>query len=237
MAAPQQLLASFGAGAASNGLLTNLGFYFKCDEASGDLVDALGSHNLTAFGAPLTGTGIINGARLFVTGLSQYFSATTDAAFDVGSGDFSISCWAKCSTTNRYLLSHQKSTANYNGYGVYIDTDQKVKIETSDGVSLSTSSSTSTTAADGSFHHLVITRAGSTIGLYIDGSADTIVGAGRSGNLDMNASFNIGRFSGGGQYWDGLVDEFAFYKGRVLSSGDVSLLNNSGSSLPFSSFS
>jgi hypothetical protein len=50
---------------------------------------------------------------------------------------------------------------------------------------------------------------------------------------DEAGPFSIGSYSVYGQYWDGLIDQVGWWKGRVLSSGEATELYNSSNGLSY----
>lgn len=82
---------------AAEGHLNDAGTFalWRCDEASGNLVDTtLGGRNLTAISTPGAGAGIVGGGRVF-TAQTQRFERATDSAFSaaVTTGSFTFETW------------------------------------------------------------------------------------------------------------------------------------------------
>lgn len=212
-------------------LTDNLISYWKCDEASGNLLDAAGSNTLTDHASTGTGSGIINTGRTF-NGSTQYFDVASNASLDVGTSDFSIQVWMNLTsfTGDPYIISKQASGAPYNGYGMFAqDISFKIGFETSDGTYQFDSSTTTVSA--GVWTHIIITRSGANLAFYLNGAAAGTSSSARSGSLDTTANFNIGSFAGS-QTFNGNLDEIALWK-RQLSSGEVTSLYNSGAGLAY----
>ena len=97
------------------------------------------------------------------------------------------------------------------------------------------------TIGTGAWHHVVVTysdaSATDNIVYYLDGSATTVSG-------DINVASGKGTiYIGANNAWDnaktsldGLMDEVAIWKGRVLDSDDVAALYNDGDGLAYSNF-
>ena len=101
--------------AASNSTLLNgLTVYYALSDTS----DATGggltltNHNTVTFSA-----GKVGNAANFVATSSQYFSRADSAAFQMGTGDFSIACWAKFTATNNREITTYGSSGS-SGYGI-----------------------------------------------------------------------------------------------------------------------
>ena len=130
------------------------------------------------------------------------FDGTNDYLAEPGTsngnltGDFHL--WAIGTITSvsgdRYFISKQKATANYNGYSLARNAG-KIATEVSDGTF--TSASGATTIGTGGWKRYSATRSGTTGTVYINGTSDG-TGTVRGGDTSFAASLNIGRFSGTG---------------------------------------
>jgi hypothetical protein len=173
----------------------------------------------------------------------NYVSVPNAPPINFGSGDFSIEFWAKLNVTggtSAYLLSHEKSTANYNGYGILvvasgeITNPNRLAIETSDGT-LATSTCSSN-INDNAFHHIVVTRTGSTIAVYVDGVAETVTGPGRAGNLAQAVPLDIGIWNGdnaSNPLFGSILDEIRFSNALLTTSWITASYNNQKSASTF----
>jgi hypothetical protein len=87
----------------------------------------------------------------------------------------------------------------------------------------------STTVNDNVYHHVVVTYDGSTVTLYVDGSADG--NASSSGTIQQGGEFRVARRDGGEasrKQLDGIIDDPRIYD-KGLSPTEVSDLYNTGS--------
>jgi len=157
---------------------------------------------------------------LALDGSDDYVSVADAPAINFGAGDFTIAVWAKLAAVNRYILSHQKATSPYTGYGLYVGTSGLLAMETSDGTFASFSAACDLT--DGKWRHVAVTRVGASIALYQDGSLLSS-GSGRAGDLTQAVGLRIGTFSDGSQPWLGGLDEIRFL-GRALSGSEAAAL-------------
>jgi Concanavalin A-like lectin/glucanases superfamily len=90
--------------------------------------------------------------------------------------------------------------------------------------------STTPLAADGSYHHVVATKSGSSVHLYIDGTdvAGTVTNATLTSNTQQLAiGHNPGNTNDG---LDGLLDEFAIYN-RALTAAEVQEHRSAGTTV------
>lgn len=103
-------------------------------------------------------------------------------------------------------------------------TNGRVEFELSDGTFAELSSTTD--VKDGEWHHIVGLRSGSTGRLYINGveeDTNTVT----TGEINPSASFEIGRHSGGTEYFSGQLDDIRVYK-YALTAEQVQILYGSG---------
>jgi hypothetical protein len=225
-------------------LIDNLISYWKLDEASGDAVDAHGSNDLTdnaTVGADASG--VINGARDFEAGNSEYFSRADNADLSTGDVDFSFAAWVKFESLGGFpvIASKYGSGADrewfcfLNSTGGGGDGTLLFRVTDSVGGSTTVSASTFGALSTGTWYHVVVWHdaTANQIGISVNDTANT---AAHSTGLNNGAAvFALGLTAGGGGHFDGLMDEAGFWK-RVLTSGDRTALYGAGSGIayPFS---
>lgn len=134
-------------------------------------------------------------------GTSTYMAAgnTSDCTL---TGDFTIAVLANCTnaSSDRYLVSKQKTSANYDGYG-FGRIGGKLVVDVSDGTYTSKAGATTVNGSQGWLAQIT-KRASATATVYFDNTSDGS-GAVQGGSTAFAAALNIGRFAGGGQHWDG----------------------------------
>lgn len=217
--------------------LPSLRGYWRHGEASGatTLVDssgnALGGTYVSGAAVTLGVAGAIRGeadtAVAFADAGGTYAPATiadpgTASLLDVADGPWSIGFACKRSST----LGSLQTVLN-KGTGAY-----EVRFNTSDQVAVHKSgtggagvTSTTTLGNDGRWHLVVITKAaGSFPILYIDGVAGTTQVTNHT-YIDTNNVLRIAHLTTTTQRYVGSLDEL-FLTASVLSSGDVTSLNN-----------
>lgn len=226
-----------GGGGGGTGLLTSLSAHYKMDEASGNRADSTANgFTLIDNNTVTSNTGLLNSAAEFTEANTERLNITDNSTFSSADASFSIAGWFKTGSLTGgagVWAVCFKGTA----YGVYSDgTVLKFQTAGSDlQISGNLSASTwyffSATYEGGTKAKTL--RFGTTSSL---GSRFT--GTSSSATSDDSGSFNIGGYGATGTSfpWTGLIDEFAFWKGRVLSTGDEVLLYNSGSPLPYASW-
>lgn len=225
---------------APNGLLNSLKAYYKFD-SPGYYDDSYGSNALTASGSPLNSAafGVINGH--VNCNASTQLRHAHNSDFDLGTGiSFTCSIWLN---PNSWSGTYRPVIGQYDGFNndyswILLGTSGQLDFvgyptNTSNQQRIHIANPLTTSV----WSHVVVgydSGAGQLFTQLNNGARSTVSIVG-----DLNASihdFIIGyAYVLGGEFYDGRVDECAFWK-RVLSTTDVASLYNSGSGLPLSSF-
>ncbi len=193
--------------------------WYRCQEASGLLQDSGGNaRHCTASGgagsatyqrtSPIT----TESSDLAIQVSDKWFSSPDGAWFDTGD-IFSLECWVKRSATGTHIFI-SKGTGSYS---LYFNGSGNLAL---DRVGLTTIVSSTITITDTTtWHHVVATKSGATVKLYIDG-------VNRTGTVtnDTIANNAIGLFIGathdGFFMYQGDIDEIAIYS-TALSEARV----------------
>lgn len=204
--------------------------YLRFGETSGTTADdAVGSDDHTYENSPTLGEPSLLAGD--TANKAVYWDGTNDrtwcnsptSALDIGD-KFSIEFWVKRTRTSatEYIWSR-----NWSGCAaVYINSSDKVTLAKAGYGDIA---SATTSITDTNPHHIVVTKNGSTVKIYIDGSDVT-------GSVSNQT---IGSVSGGsghcwqilvGNYFKGTLDEFAVYKNVELTSTQIADHYDLGSS-------
>ncbi len=202
-------------------------FYYKLDEAAGDVVDATGTYDGTNQGA-------IRDVAGATAGLGRAFSFEgndwVDTSFtETNPAEVSISFWVKLEATNNGNQQVvMKSATGANGIGVGIINDE-MRISFAGIANYDTSGASLTTG----WHFLVFTIKKNTLGggkFYLDGS---LIDTKDLANADANTvEWELGRRGSGDQYLLGDLDEVGMWN-RLLSEPEISFLWNDGDGRAF----
>lgn len=210
-------------------LKTSLISYWKLGEASGTRVDSHGSNDLTDNNTVLSAAGILGDAADFEYANSEYLNHTDNTDLSTGDIDFTFACWIKAET-----LPGSTVFACKGGFGAlewFLDCNNGTNIRfVISGLQTVTSTGTIST---GNWYFVVAWHdaTANTINLQInDGSVDTLSSV--TGPTDGAGDFYLGFLGDFGMYWDGLIDEAAFWK-RTLTSGERTEIYNSGAGLSY----
>lgn len=216
-------------------LSDNLIFYLSLDEASGNAIDAHAANDFTDNNTVGSATGKVGNGRDFEKDNQEYFTIADNSEVATGDIDFTIQAWIK----------HESASAGgilgtWDGGG---GTGREYLLYTTGGTAYflvsSNGSSQSAFINTGSFStgtwyllHAWHDAAGNQIGLSVNAGTPT-TSSYSSGVYNSGSTLDIGRSGGGPEYFDGVIDEVAFWK-RVLTSDERTELYNSGSGRDYS---
>lgn len=212
-------------------LSDNLISYWSLEEASGTRNDAHGSNHLAPTNAPGNMTGKVGNAFVGVAASNQYLSIADNAALSTGDIDFTLACWVNFATTaaSQTIISKwiDPSAREYLLFKPSGATTVRWAISStgSDAVQVNFSIALSTAA----WYFVVAWHdaANNVIGISVNnGTPATTAHSG--GVFDSASAVAIGGRTDTTSPIDGGVDEAAFWRGRVLTSGERTDLYNSG---------
>lgn len=159
------------------------------------------------------------------TGSNSWIKIDNHPGFDMGAGDFGISCWVKRNVINQRQTFLAKSNSNGNDSAVsfwfewtaanqllnyFVDTVHNFTILTSSAV------------ANTSYHHVALVRRGSTLYQYVDGVVTSSASvAGKTMNSTSH-KVGVGVYGeGNGISLNGSMDEVYFWKGYGPTDAEV----------------
>jgi len=150
-----------------------------------------------------------NGALSF-NGTDDYVDCGSGPAI-TGTGNFTVSAWVKTDSTASGTIINQRSTSSANGsYILNILTTGHVHFEVYNGGYGFYFDSDVNNIGDGFWHHIAAVRTSTTEGeIYVDGNPAGS-GSGPAKSLN-NVDVAIGRWNGGGGYFDGIIDDVRVY--------------------------
>jgi len=210
-------------GSFPSSLKTDLQSYWKLDESSGSVLDAVGSNDGTNNGAEAGYSGLINTAYNFVP--NDYIDLGTDLEFN--SGSFTIQAWINTSiNTGGMGYIFVKDTGKSGG--------QELSLYAGSGyirysVGRGTSIQYNGNYYDEDWHQIIITRNATHVNMWFD---TVFIGAGSIGAESSAGSTKIGRRDNGYGFW-GAIDEIGYWDVELTQS-QIEDLYNSGVGIEYS---
>jgi hypothetical protein len=186
---------------------------------NGAIVDALGKNDITVVGsAAVQGTTVKYGTKaLQFNGTTDYLQSPA-AAGDFGTGDFTVEFWMNAASTTNTLVAvvGTQSIAGNATAGMW-----RVSIRMSGGGGLffnyatggafSDNTLSSTSYNDGTWHHIAVTRAGTTVRGFVDGVLVGTVTVSQS--LSSGQKLNVGFNAQDIRYYVCYIDDLRITKG------------------------
>jgi hypothetical protein len=225
-------------------LLTGLISMWKMDEtgtstARLDFAPAAHHNDLVPVSAIGSGTGKISNAAHF-TSSADHLLATSNTSLQTGPIDYTMALWVNLDSKATEQKFWSKTGGGADEYGVgYTISGDRISSFVRGGSTYSTLNADSLgSPATGQWYFIVFwhNNAANSINIQVnDGPVDTFTPVPPLGTSDAADVF-FGCYAGDIQLATGLVDEAAFWKGRILTAGERTALYAGGAGLPFSSW-
>lgn len=214
-------------------LLIGLISYWKFDASLGYAKDELGNYDGSLYNVTQNQSGIINESFRFdgSTG-SSYVEIYNDDVFDIGTGDITISLWARTDEEN---IIRQGLIASYVQMQ-YIEINNNIiqgyirDNNLNEDVIVS-----GTSIMDGDWHHIVLVFKYGNVAYYvIDNNKKSDVDISEVYTAPITDIYNLKiGYSYSTRYFEGNIDEVGFWK-RALTIDEISTLYNNGNGLSYS---
>lgn len=223
--------------------------HWKADECQGStLNDSSGnskSGTITIGGSGTTAVGTCTSSGAWFNGVTGKFNASLDldgtddyvitgASPGLPTGDFSYSAWVNLDTNTDETLFLGADGAGGDELRVYINSSNKVAVYTNDTLRATSGLS----VQSGIWTHILVTRSGSTIKIFINGIQDVNTGTDASALNFSTCGLVVGADSAlvcsgiRSAYLDGKVDEVQVFN-YGLTQSQAQLLYNQGSAVRF----
>ena len=214
----------------SNDVSAGLVGYWKMDEATGTIAyDSSGSGNIgTLVNGPTRQTGTncpVGGCLSFNSTNSQYVSVASSGSL---SGSYTVMAWGNPSNTSAMDLVGTRSPSDAS-FDMKFQSGNLIHGDIGSGTAwITTTANASFNYSVGQWYHVVyvVTPSGYTI--YVNGNQ---VGSGTYATstpllYDATHAIKIGQVGGGGEFFNGSIDDVRIYN-RALSANEISQIYNS----------
>lgn len=159
------------------------------------------------------------GASGLFDGNGDWLGVANNAAFQFGTGDFTVEAWIYASAlTANFPSIIANGNATFTGSGstgacfiMVSGSPRKVNFGTN---TTNPIASSTTTIATSQWYHIAVTRSGSTVRLFVDGNLEATATNSQNINLSNNG-LQIGRngWDGTAGHWNGYIDDLRITKG------------------------
>jgi len=220
---------------ANDPLALSLMIYWKMDEIVGTtVIDSVNTANdATAYSQPESTVGKLGKALSFNSLKKQYVHKSHADNIDFGKGDFTIAFWLRAGNPDQCMsiLSKANNLGEEDQYKGFVFSNQDVPVEDSLHFSVNSGGTgkkndkkaTASGVFDNQWHHIVGTRKGTDIILYVDAKEK-----GRDSDVQQSVSVNEPLLIGslmGDYFFDGDIDEVIIWN-RSLSQEEINTLYN-----------
>lgn len=217
----------------ASSILVGLVAAWPLDEANGNFLDAHGSNDLTETGGTIASTtGLVSNARDFEDGDTEWGEIASNADLRSDGGSITIAGWVWAETLNGSsgfpVIANKgwKSATDANSEWALFGQSGALTFSVADG-STPTGIVSAGTMSTGTWHHVVgrLDLENNTLDVFLDGVKTSQ--AYTAGINSGTETFELGASSRQSLYWDGLLDEFLFFK-RAITDDEVAFLRNGG---------
>jgi len=220
---------------ANDPLAISLVIYWKMDEVVGStVIDSVNTANdATAYSQPGSIEGKLGKALSFNSLKKQYVHKSHAENIDFGKGDFTIAFWLRAGAPGHCMsiLSKANELGAEDQYKGFVFSNQDLPVENSLHFSVNSGGTgkkndkkaTAAGVFDNQWHHIVGTKKGTDIILYVDSQEK-----GRDSGVDQSVSTNEPLLIGsliGDYFFDGEIDEVIIWN-RSISEDEIKTLYN-----------
>ena len=146
-------------------------------------------------------------SSMYFDGTGDYVSVANHDSLNFGSGDFTVEAWINTTTKVNYQSIVGKWD-NTNGYWLHVESTGYVI----GGLDGATYLQGSVDVADGNWHHIAMTRSGTTVRIFVDGTLDS--SATQNNTATNTSELRIGSLSSTyARYFVGYISDVRITKG------------------------
>jgi hypothetical protein len=220
-------------------LLTSLISWWSFNEASGTRNDSHGTNHLSDVNTVASATGKVGNAADFESGSSERLTIVDNASLSTGNIDFTLAGWVNMESKTAFGSICMKGPGHHSNTEWlldYISSSDRFRFLVSNGSAFSTTllSNNHGSPSTGTWYYIVAWHdaTANTCNIQINnGTADST--AYSNGSFDSGSGVFFGTNGDGAGPYDGLMDEWAFWK-RTLTTDEKTWLYNGGNGRSYS---
>lgn len=134
-----------------------------------------------------------HGGSAYFDGTGDYLDVTSSAA-NLGTGDFTVECWAYWSADPRSIIYDTRQSDGNSGHAIFMTSTTHNVVFYDNNATVLTSAGA---VKQGIWNHIAVVRNSGTINIFINGKKDTAQVTGNTTNFDAH-TFRIGEKTYGG---------------------------------------
>jgi len=164
------------------------------------------------------------GSSVLFNGSNQYLSIPNNAAFQLGTGDFTAECWTYATSMPQSFARLLSVAGTYGGSNVGLEINISTSAAPINSIEFTINGnnttyfriSTNSAISINTWYHVAVTRLSGTIYCFLNGVLQTSSTSGASTNINGSGGATIAAAIGGGGYWPGYVSNVRILKGTAL---------------------
>ena len=165
-----------------------------------------------------------SGNSVLFNGTNQYLSIPNNAAFQLGTGDFTAECWTYATSMPQSFARLLSVAGTYGGSNVGLEINISTSAAPINSIEFTINGnnttyfriSTNSAISINTWYHVAVTRLSGTIYCFLNGVLQTSSTSGASTNINGSGGATIAAAIGGGGYWPGYVSNVRILKGTAL---------------------
>lgn len=215
--------------------------YWKLDEVTGTVFDSHGTNHLADSYNPAPDVGKISGARFFSeTGKKAFAKSVSGASLSTGDIDFTFAIWCRPNAlaAMRPLITKWNDTGSLYEFKLFYDAspglftlDVRNTANTADG---RVAASNFGVPPLNGWYYVICWHdsVGNQLGICVNNNTPNTTAWTQGVIAKPTMPFWIGARTGSAEYWNGQIDEVAFWK-RILTPAERTALYNGGAGLAY----
>jgi hypothetical protein len=164
------------------------------------------------------------GSALCFNGTTDYVHVQNHSSLIPNNSNWTVEAWINTTTTTLGGIVRKTNVSSWFAtYDLEIKADGNISWFLRDDVGNSANADSTAPVNDGSWHHILGVKNGSTLELYIDGVLHNTADGSGLGSINPIDDLYIGAMSNGGaplNFFDGCIDDVRIYN-RALMAGEV----------------